>query len=112
MEEFDLFFRIALFAIPIGFGVVVLGSFLRNANLSGLVRTEDGAFSPARAQLLLVSLLSMGAFLNEVIAAPEKPTMPDLTGFAVATLGSELVYLAAKANRLRGLGTMLRSLIR
>ena len=112
MAGIEVFFRFALFAIPIGFGIILLTSFLRTPNLSGLVRTEDGAFSPARAQLLVVSLTTGGTFLTDVIATPDRASMPDLTFLAVATLGSEAAYLAAKANRLRRLGTLARSWLR
>jgi hypothetical protein len=86
-----------LSVLILGFVVVTLWSvFTRRISLSGLLQDDKGSFSPGRAQMLMVTLLTALQYLGQVM---QKPTaFPEIPAFWLAALGSSHgIYLGGKA---------------
>jgi hypothetical protein len=70
--------------------------------MSGLLMAADKegkvSFSPARAQMLMATVLTALYYLIQVINATDSTTLPPLPVTLVAVVGgSQLIYLAGKA---------------
>jgi len=86
-------------------GLVLLGGFFeiifwrlltRQISLAGLLQADDEGFSPARAQMLMVTLLVAMQYLMRVIQLGT--AFPELPQSWLAALGaSHGVYLGGKA---------------
>ena len=91
-----LAFRSTLVLI-LGFFAVTFWKLLtRGIGLKGLLQDGKGNFSPARAQMLMVTLVMAIQYLAQVM---QKPTaFPEIPSFWLAALGtSHGVYLGGKA---------------
>jgi hypothetical protein len=77
-------------------GVTIWKLFTQGMCLDGLLRDNNNEFSPGRAQMLLVTLLTAMQFLFQVIQHPT--AFPEIPDAWLAALGaSHGVYLGAKA---------------
>lgn len=91
------------FALLCGFFGVVLWKILCGAiSLDGLLDSFDEqghrSFSPARAQLLIFTILVAGKYLLAVSQSPNRDALPGLPDSLLAILGaSQTVYIAGKA---------------
>jgi hypothetical protein len=83
------------------YGIVVYKIATGNIGLTGLLdaKQPDGrpAFSAARLQLLMFTVVVAGYYLHEIIVNPHRAALPDLPQSVVAALGgSHAVYLGGK----------------
>jgi len=88
--------------------VVASKVFGRGIQLSGLLTvkggTQDGSFSPARAQMLMATVLAALYYLIQVINSPSATSLPDMPPTLVGILGgSHAIYLGGKVHSLRDL---------
>jgi hypothetical protein len=84
-------------------GAVTLWRLMRLRSFDGLLRDGDGSFSPARVQLLMVTVLTAMQYLLTALTMHDHSMMPAVPDSLVAGLGgSQLTYLGAKAWRLMG----------
>lgn len=97
MPSLILFGRWGVIALVIALGVVTLWKLLAGGfRLQGLLRAPDGSFSPARAQLLVLTVFTAVQFLLATMQNPSHlPTIPSI--FIAALAGSQMVYLGGKA---------------
>ena len=95
-----------LLTLILGFAVAVLWRlFTLGIGLNGLLQDDKGEFSPGRAQMLMVTLITAMQYLAQVI---QKPTaFPEIPQVWLAGLGaSHGIYLVGKARSiLFGKGT-------
>jgi hypothetical protein len=91
------------FALLCGFFAVILWKILAGAiSLDGLLDSFDEqghrSFSPARAQLLIFTILVAGKYVLAVSQNPHRDALPGLPDGLLAILGgSQAVYVAGKA---------------
>jgi len=86
-----------------GFGVVIGWRLIRSAAFGGLLRANDGTFSPGRVQLLVATLGAALEYLLGVLHDPmHLPAIP--SGIVMAVGGSQAVYLGLKAWNIFGPG--------
>jgi glycerol uptake facilitator-like aquaporin len=83
------------------FGLVLYKIVVGEIPLAGLLdaKQPDGrrAFSPARLQLLIFTVVVAGYYLHLVIANPHRDSLPDLPPSVVGALGgSHAAYLGGK----------------
>lgn len=104
--------KLFLFAVPVGFGLIIVILFLRKRiNWRGIVSDETGANSPARWQLLVVSLAAALTYLAQVATQPNLTVLPELPGwFTSAMLASNAVYLMGKGGVLATLASAFSNL--
>lgn len=87
-----------LLALLLGFIVVTLWKlFTGSISLAGLLRVNDGTeFSPARAQMLMVTLVTALQYITQVIQHPT--AFPEIPTIWLSALGaSHGIYLGGKA---------------
>jgi hypothetical protein len=93
--------RWELFILITSFGVVTLWRLFTSADFTGLLRASDGTLSPARFQMLVLTVLTALQYLLATMQDPSHlPTPP--TSLVAVMGGSQLVYLGAKARDLLG----------
>jgi hypothetical protein len=86
-----------------GFGAVIGWRLIRSAAFDGLLRANDGTFSPGRVQLLVATVGAALEYLLGVLHDPTHlPTIP--SGIVMAVGGSQAVYLGLKAWNIFGPG--------
>jgi hypothetical protein len=86
-----------------GFGAVIGWKLMRSAAFDGLLRANDGTFSPGRVQLLAATLGAALHYLLAILHDPTRlPTIP--SGIVMAVGGSQAVYLGLKAWNIFGRG--------
>ena len=79
-----------------GFDAAIGWRLIRSAGFDGLLRANDGTFSPGRVQLLVATLGASGQYLLAVMHDPTHlPAVP--SGMLMAVGGSQVVYLGLKA---------------
>jgi hypothetical protein len=89
--------------ILIALSAVTLWKLARLRSFDGLLHDGDGNFSPARVQLLMVTVLTAMQYVFTALTAHDRSKMPAVPDGLVGGLGgSQLVYLGAKALRLIG----------
>jgi hypothetical protein len=82
------------------FGIVTLWKMLEAADFTGLLRSKDGTFSPGRAQMLVLTVMTAFQYLLSTIQDPSH--LPTISQNLVMALGgSHAVYLGSKAWSLR-----------
>ena len=83
--------------LVLGFIVVILWQlFTRRLDLGGLLRDGQGNFSPGRAQMLMVTLVTAVQYLIQVTQNPT--AFPEIPTIWLAALGaSHGIYLGGKA---------------
>jgi hypothetical protein len=95
--------RLEAIVILIALSAVTLWKLARLRSFDGLLRDADGNFSPARVQLLMVTVLTAMQYLFAALTTDDRSKMPVVPDALVGGLGgSQLVYLGAKALRLIG----------
>ena len=78
------------------FGAVTLWKLFQSARFAGLIRSSDGTISPARIQLLVLTVLTALQYLLTTIRDPSHfPAIP--AGLVMGIGGSQALYLGAKA---------------
>jgi hypothetical protein len=82
--------------------VVMLQIVMGRISLDGLLKTKDvdgrQSFSPARLQLLILTVVVAAEYLHTVLAHPRLDALPSLPQSVVAMLGgSQVAYLGGKA---------------
>lgn len=82
--------------------ILVLQIVMGRISLDGLLYTKDGdgqrTFSPARLQLLILTVVVTAQYLHAVLGNPRLGSLPSLPQSVVATLGgSQAAYLGGKA---------------
>ncbi len=101
---------ILLFRISLGAAFVLLGAFAAmiavrmcrgEILLDGLLDRKDTtgqrSFSPARLQLLIVTLAVAADYVYQIWISPQRTSLPSLSNEVVAALGgSQILYLGAK----------------
>ena len=88
--------RWELIILVTSFGVVTLWRLLKSGSFAGLLRAGDGSLSPARIQLLTLTVLTAIQYLLATIRDPSHlPSVP--AGLVAALGGSQMLYLGAKA---------------
>ncbi len=104
VAEFELKAFLGVSIVLVGYRVLTGG-----VNTKGLLaHKETGAFSPARLQLLLFSLIAAGAYLSSLMeaAAAGRYAFPEVPQELLLALGgSQALYLGAKG----GLERMFRA---
>lgn len=104
--EMLLLTRLTLIAGSIlifGFAAVILLQIIMGRiPLDGLLDSKDdsgrAAFSPARMQLLIFTLVVAAQYLHAVFVNPRQDSLPSLPPGVIAALGgSQAVYLGGKA---------------
>ncbi len=85
--------------------VVVYKIFTGGISLSGLLTAQDSkgnlSFSPARAQMLMATVLTALYYLIQVIESSATDSLPPLPATLVGILGgSQAIYLGGKARSL------------
>jgi hypothetical protein len=90
-----------------GFALVVVHGLLTgHIRTRGLLSDEQGRFSPARLQALLVTLAAAASYVASVAADPSPETLPEVPDAVLWLLaGSGGLYLSSKS--LGGLGRIL-----
>ena len=82
--------------ILVAFAGVTLSKVFLSASFSGLLRSHDGTFSAARAQMLVLTVGTALQYLLAVLHDPSQlPAIP--TGMLLALGGSHAIYLGTKA---------------
>jgi hypothetical protein len=90
-------------AILLALSAVTLWKLARLRSFDGLLRDADGSFSPARVQLLMVTVFTAMQYLITALTTHDHTKMPTVPDSLVGGLGgSQLTYLGAKALRLLG----------
>jgi len=88
--------RCEMITLIAAFGIVTMWRLFQSASFSGLLRSSDGSWSPGRAQLLVLTILTALQYLLATIQNPSR--LPPLPAGLVSVLGgSQAVYLGAKA---------------
>ncbi len=78
------------------FGAITLWKLFQSVSFAGLIRSSDGTISPARIQLLVLTVLTALQYLLTTIRDPSHlPAIP--TGLVMGIGGSQALYLGAKA---------------
>src|SRR5215469_14681630 len=80
------------------FGAVTFWRLFQSASFSGLIRSSDGtrSISPARVQLLMLTVLTALQYLLATIRDPSHlPAVPPALVMGIG--GSQALYLGAKA---------------
>ena len=78
------------------FGGVTLWKLFQSVSFAGLIRSSDGTMSPARIQMLVLTLLTALQYLLATIRDPSHlPAVPQ--GLVMGIGGSQALYLGAKA---------------
>ena len=85
-----------LILLVCAFGAVTLWKLFGTASFAGLLRANDGSLSPARIQMLLLTILTALQYLLATIRDPSH-LHPMPAGLLIAMGGSQLFYLATKA---------------
>lgn len=102
----DLLYRLAVIEgtvlLAAFFGLVLYKIVTGEIPLAGLLDTKEpdgqAAFSPARLQMLIFTVVIAGYYLHLVIANPHRDSLPDLPQSVVGVFGgSHAVYLGGKA---------------
>ncbi|MBZ5607152.1 MAG: hypothetical protein LAP38_02755 [Acidobacteriia bacterium] len=100
-----LLFRISLgaaFLLLAAFAAVIAGKMWRgDILLDGLLDSKDAtgerSFSPARLQLLIITLAVAADYVHQVWISPQRSSLPSLSKEVIAALGgSQAIYLGAK----------------
>jgi len=88
--------RWEMIVLVAGFGVVTLWKLFQSASFAGLIRSSDGTISPARIQMLVLTVLTALQYLLATIKDPSHlPAVPQ--GLVMGIGGSQALYLGAKA---------------
>jgi hypothetical protein len=88
--------RLGTLALLVGFGAVALAKLLQTNSFGGLLRTCDGSPSPARTQMLVLTVLTAVQYVLTVMHDPSHlPVVPHVMVAAVG--GSHGIYLGSKA---------------
>ena len=100
MDALETLMAIALFGLPLlAAGVFAWAFFRGRVNLVGLVCDGRGANSPARWQLLFISVAAAISYLVEVARSDSGRALPDLPGwFTTVLIASNSVYLIRKGS--------------
>ena len=87
--------RWELIILIVSLGTVTLWKLFSSGSLAGLLRSKDKTFSPARLQMLVLSVLTAMQYLLATIHDPSHlPTIS--SGLVVALGGSQALYLGSK----------------
>ncbi|MGI8741916.1 MAG: hypothetical protein ACR2NN_04985 [Bryobacteraceae bacterium] len=80
-----------------GFGVITFWKLMTGGfRLEGLLRAQDGTFSPGRAQLLVLTIFTAIQYAMQIMQdSSHLPTVPSV--FVMALAASQAMYLAGKA---------------
>ena len=107
-------FKLVLFGIPLSIAAAVLVAYFRGQiSLAGLLSDNNGASSPMRLQLLLVSVAAAANYLTAVVTHPSATAMPDVQDwFAPATFASQSLYLIGKGHSLGAFRPLIANLLR
>ena len=85
------------------FGIITLWRLLQDGSFAGLLRSSDGTFSPGRAQLLVLTVITAVQYLITVLQNPSH-LAPIPQNLVTALGGSQGLYLGAKAWSMIGPG--------
>lgn len=91
----------------ISLGLIVVGKLMTGAiNTRGLLRTKPNgdAFSPARFQLLILTIIALAQFVSVAdFNQTDDPKMPPVdTNLLLLLAGSQAIYLTGKTNAFLG----------
>ncbi len=96
MDTLRIVARWEMIILIASFGVVTLWKLFQSASFDGLIRSGDGTMSPARIQLLVLTVLTALQYLLTTIQDPTH--LHAVPGSLVMGIGgSQAFYLGAKA---------------
>jgi hypothetical protein len=83
-------------------GIIAVRLLTGSINTTGLLQSKspqrDESISPARVQLLILTLVTAGTYLTQVLTLQGAPQLPDVSQSTLIALGgSHGLYLGSKA---------------